>query len=122
MVITPVEFSSVFNRSAGQIPQTDDIASSLGALTGRSLHQENDRFAIPSEFQVKLDEFIEQIKLDSERLLMFGDEPEESEDSKESTADPGNTDFTTYQMVLEAGQRKITETSPIPQSNLHLLA
>lgn len=122
MVITPVEFSSVFNRSAGPILQTDDIASSLGTLKGRSLHQENDRFSVSSEFQAKLDEFIEQIKLDSERLLMFGDEREESEDSKESVADDENTDFTVYQMVLEAGQKKLTETSLVPQSNLHLLA
>lgn len=91
-------------------------------MTRKTPYQATNRIAAQSEFAAKLDEFMEQMKLDSERLLMFGDEPEESEESEESKPEPNHGDFSTYQMVLEAGEKKITQKNLGPQSNLRLLA
>jgi len=122
MVITPIEFGRFVDRPMRPAIEADEFSSGIYSLTNQSTFRSSNRALIPSAFAAKLDEMLEQIKLDGERLLMYGDAPEETENQESKTSQQSSVDFTTYQMVLEAGQKRITQAGVLPESDLRLFA
>lgn len=122
MVITPIEFGRFVDRPMRPAIEGDDFSSGIYSLTNQSTFRSPDRALISMDFAAKLDEMLEQIKLDGERLLMYGDAPKETEDQESATSQQSSVDFTTYQMVLEAGQKRITQSGLLPDSDLRLFA
>jgi hypothetical protein len=122
MVIAPITLVSTQPASFVRSYQGRELSGDFGTGVSRVSQALPDQGAAVADFAAKLDQMIEQMRLDGERLLMFGERPEDSEESADAAVDGGTADFSTYQMVLEAGQKQVTQTGVLPESTLRLFA
>ena len=115
MVIAPITLASTQPASFVRSYQGRELSGDFGTGVSRVSQALPDQGAAVADFAAKLDQMIEQMRLDGER-------PEDSEESADAAVDGGTADFSTYQMVLEAGQKQVTQTGVLPESTLRLFA
>jgi hypothetical protein len=122
MVIAPITPASAQPTSFVRSYQGRELSGDFGSGVSRVSQALPGQGAAAADFSAKLDQMIEQMRLDGERLLMFGERPEDSEESADADLGGDTADFSTYQMVLEAGRKQVSQTGFVPESTLRLFA